>query len=602
MPNSGSTAAPLTISVNPTGLLPGTYSATVNVVSATPGSTAQTIPVVLKVTNDPTINSNVSSLSFPYQIGLSTPAAQTVRVTSSTGVLLNYSAALSTTTCGATWLLLNGATGTVTGNTDDTLTVSIAPAGLVAGTCTGKLTITATNPSTGLPAVNSPQRGCHPTRCSATALLWLLQPASAPVFTVGVGSTSVLSQNISLASTDSTVLSYSVAFQANNGGNWLFVAPQSGTTALNNVITINAIPSGLAVGSYSGTVTITAAGPGGAAVANSPVTVPITLNVTGGSITLSSTDLSFEQALGGTPPASQTVTIGSTSQTLNYSAVANSNNAISWLSVSPANGNTSSNPQLTISVDGTKANAWSHVRPGTIAITSPGAGNSPATINRETEDHNPGTISATTTKLTFFQVACGTSPPAQTIAVNGTPASLNFTVAAATKNGGPWLTPLPPPPARPTGSVHGRYRNCQRRILSRWPICRYRDHFIRRCYRQPHHGPGSSERAIVPAAVLAASPTSLTFASIIGSSAPPAQSVQITSTGTTSSVPFTVQVQADGNAGQWLVVNPTSSVAPGIALRFGVAVYARGGYLQRPSHYHVAQCGRAPSPFPSPSP
>ena len=41
VPNAGSTTAPLPVSVNPVGLSAGTYSATVSVVSATPGSSAQ---------------------------------------------------------------------------------------------------------------------------------------------------------------------------------------------------------------------------------------------------------------------------------------------------------------------------------------------------------------------------------------------------------------------------------------------------------------------------------------------------------------------------------------------------------------------------------
>ena len=102
-------------------------------------------------------------------------------------------------------------------------------------------------------------------------------------------------QNITLTSTSTDVLNYTVAFQSNNG-NWLFVGPQSGSTVANNVLTLSVIPTGLAAGTYTGTVTITATGPGGAAVADSPVTLPVTLNVTGatnGSLTLSASDLTF---------------------------------------------------------------------------------------------------------------------------------------------------------------------------------------------------------------------------------------------------------------------------------------------------------------------
>ena len=75
---------------------------------------AQQFAVVLKITNDPVISTNVSKLTFPYQIGQAAPATQNVRVTSTTGVPLNYSASLATTTCGS-WLLLNNGTNTVNG-------------------------------------------------------------------------------------------------------------------------------------------------------------------------------------------------------------------------------------------------------------------------------------------------------------------------------------------------------------------------------------------------------------------------------------------------------------------------------------------------------
>ncbi|MCX6632634.1 MAG: hypothetical protein NTW28_33945 [Candidatus Solibacter sp.] len=186
VPTAGITSTPLSVSVNPAGLAPGTYNATINVALNAVGSPAQAIPVVLKVTNDPTISASVSTLSFPYQIGQSAPATRNVKVTSSTGVPLNYSASLTTTTCGATWLQLNGANNSISGVTDDTLTVSVVTAGLVAGTCDGTLTITATNPATGAAAVNSPLAIPVKLYVSSTALL-VLTPANPPVFTVGVG-------------------------------------------------------------------------------------------------------------------------------------------------------------------------------------------------------------------------------------------------------------------------------------------------------------------------------------------------------------------------------------------------------------------------------
>src|ERR1035437_5514716 len=388
--NAGNTGTPLTVSVNPAGLAPGTYTATVSVLSATQGSVAQTFPVVLKVTNDPTISASASTLSFPYQIGQSVPATQSVKITSSTGVPLNYSVSLATTTCGSAWLQAANANNSLSGVTppNDNLTVAVAPAGLAAGTCSGTLTINATNPATGAAVVNSPISIAVTLFVSTSAQL-VLTPANLQPFTVGVGAASPPQQTIALTSTSSDVLNYPVPFQSNNGGSWLFAGPQTGSTSAGfNVLTVTVITPGLAAGAYSGTVTVTATGPGGAAVADSPVIIPVTLNVSAGSLTLSATDLTFpDQTLGGPAPAAQTVTIGSNGQALNYSAVANSKNSVTWLAVTPASGNTSLNGTLTVSVDGSKLTAGTYT--GSLVATAPGGGDRPPTINRKSTSLNP---------------------------------------------------------------------------------------------------------------------------------------------------------------------------------------------------------------------
>jgi uncharacterized protein (TIGR03437 family) len=569
VPNAGNTTTPLTVSVNPAGLTPGTYTATVNVTSATPGSAAQPFPVVLKVTNDPVISASVSALSFPYQIGQSTPtAAQSVKISSSTGVLLNYSASLATTNCGSAWLLLNGANNTISGSTPDTLTVSIATAGLAAGTCTGTITINATNPATGAAAVNSPIAIPVTLTVSTTAQL-VLTPPNPPVFTVGVGAQSPAPQNITLSSTNSDVLNYTVAFQSNNGS-WLFVGPQSGSTSVNNVLTIAVITNGLAAGTYTGTVTVTATGPGGAVVANSPIVIPITLNVTSGSLTLTPSDLSFQQTLGGPAPASQTVTIGSNGQTLYYNALPNSSG--NWLSISPTSGNTSTSGTLTVAVDGSKLTAGTTYI-GTIDVTSPGAGNSPARITVHFKV-DPGTLSAPTTTLTFTQAAGGAAPAPQSIAVGGSPAPLSFTVASATVNGGAnWLSATPATGTTPTSVqvlVNGN-------VL---PVGQYTG-----TVTIASAGANGSPIAVgvvlnvVSPAVLVVAPTSLSFAYTTGLDLPPTQNLLVTSTGSAGIVPFSVQLQLDGLIGQWLIVTPTVGAAPAtLAVSVATAGLTTGSY------------------------
>jgi uncharacterized protein (TIGR03437 family) len=555
VPTAGITTSPLAVSVNPAGLVTGTYNATINIAPSTAGgSPIQTIPVVLKVTNEPTITASVTELNFPYQIGQSAPVAvRSVKLTSLTGVPLNYTATVATTTCGSTWLQAANANNSLAGVTDDILKVSIAPAGLAAGTCNGTITINATNQTTGAAALGSPLTITVTLFVSAGAQL-VLTPPDPPVFTAGVGAQSPPAQTIGLASTGTDVLTYSVAFDSNSPVTWLFVAPQGGTTSNNNVLTVSVIPTGLTAGTYTGTVTITATGPGGAAVANSPVKIPVTLNVTAGSLTLSSSNLTFAQTLGGAAPVSQIVTVGSSGQPLNYTAVANSNNAVTWLTVSPPSGNTASSGALTVSVDGSKLAAGVTYN-GTIQVTSPGAGNSPAAIAVQFSVA-PGTLSAPTATLTFTQAAGGPAPLAQSIAVSGSPAPLSYTATATMLNGAGWLSVTPAAGITPSSvqvSVNGAALGVGQYIGS---------------VTIASSGATGSPTAVpvvlnvVAPAVLAASPTSLSFTYAIGLSAPTPLSVQVTATGAVN-VPLSAQVQYDGAAGQtWLAVTPATATTP----------------------------------------
>jgi len=554
IPNSGSTAAPFTVHVNPAGLTPGTYSATINITPANSSNTQQ-IPVVLKVSNDPFISSTVGSMAFPFQIGQAAPAAQPFQITSSNGVTLNYTAAPATSTCGSGWLLLNGAANAVTGTTSvpAPISVTIATTGLTAGTCKSAINITATNASTGVAAVNSPFS--IPVTVVVDSKPMLVTVPAALSFAAPAGGQSPSPQTIALSSTSGTdVLNYTITGVSQGGApsTWLFASPTSGSTTSGNVITVNIFSSSLPAGSYNGTVTLAASNSSGAATANSPVVIPVGLQVTSGSLTLSATSLNFAYTVGGASPATQTVTVGSsTSNPLVFSAVPTST-PTAWLNVTPTSGTTGSSGALTVSVDGTKL-----ITPGTyngsITVTSPGAGNSPATVN-VTVVVSAGTISAPTTTLSFTQAAGGSVPPAQTIAVTGSPAPLNFTVAASTTPaGGTWLSATPASgttPATISVSVNG----------GSLAVGQYAGQVV-------ITSTGAAGSPITVPVVLnvvnpstaTVSPTSFSFNYIVGQTVPAAQTLTITSS---TQIPIATTVQAS-NPGGWLQVTPTQTNAPG---------------------------------------
>ena len=555
VPNAGSTAAPFTVHVNPAGLTPGTYNATISVTSSIPGSAAQQIPVVLKVGNDPFINTNVGSMAFPFQIGQAAPASQTLKITSSTGTPLNYTASTTATTCGNNWLLLNNSTSPMTGVTDGAVSISIATAGLSAGTCSGSINITAIIASTGVPAVNSPLS--IPVTLTVAATPMLVTLPSALSFSAPVGGQSPAPQTVTLSSTSGTdVLNYTITGVSQGGApaTWLSASPTSGTSSTSNVVSVFVFSGSLPAGTYNGTVTLAATTAAGAAVANSPIVIPVSLQVTSGSLTVTPSSLNFAYTLGAASPAPQTVTVGSsTGNALVFSAVATSSPANPWLSVSPSSGNTSGSGILTVSVDGTKLTTPGTVT-GAITITSPNASGT-QTVN-VTVVVSPGTISAPTTTLSFAQAVGGSAPAAQTIAVTSSPTALNFTVTTTTTPaGGTWLSATPS-----TGTTPGTVSVSVN--AGSLAVGQYTGQVV-----ISSTGANGSPITVpvvlnvVSPATATASPTSLSFSYIIGQQSPAAQSLNINSS---TAIPITTSVLFTGPSAAWLQVLPVQTTAPAV--------------------------------------
>jgi uncharacterized protein (TIGR03437 family) len=565
------TATPFSVAVNPTGLTPGKYQGTVTLTGTAAGNGPQTVPVTLTVANDPSLLTNLSALTFANQIGQTQVAtaqiSQVVTLTTSTGGPLNYTATAATVGGGA-WLSVSGNSS---GTTNNSFTVSVIP-GTVAGTYTGSITITATNPATGNAAINSPVTIPVTLYVSTSPVLVATLPGNPPgqpVFTAQVNGAPPATQPVTLFSSNSTVpLTYSVAFTTNAGGSWLFATPQSGTTSPgSNVINIGALPGILSAGTYTGTVTITAQGPGGAGVADSPYTIPVTFQVTSGSLSLSQTVLTFNQTSGGSAPAAQTVQVQTNGQPLNYSAAVNTSSTVNWLSVSPTAGSTAGSGLLTITADGSKLSPGTYV--GTVTVTSPNAANSPATIT-VTLVVAAGTIAANPTSLTFTQVQNAPAPPSQTVTVTATPTSLNFTVSATTATGGNWLTATVAPNTTGIGATPGQVTvSASAGTLA---VGQYTG-----TVTVNSAGANGSPITIpvtlnvVASQTLTVTPSAtLAFSAIIAAPAPQAQQLQLSSTGSST---FTATAKTTDGA-NWLSVTPTSGNVGTTATSLTVAVNA----------------------------
>ena len=149
-PSPGSqslTSTTVTVTVNATGLAAGTYQGNVRITPT--GGTAVDVPVTLTLTAPPTVSATPTSLTFTYRAGGATPAAQSISV-SGAGASLAFTATAAST---GNWLSVTPATGT-TGASPTSISASVNPANLGAGTYQGTITVAGSGGATGSTTIN----------------------------------------------------------------------------------------------------------------------------------------------------------------------------------------------------------------------------------------------------------------------------------------------------------------------------------------------------------------------------------------------------------------------------------------------------------------
>ena len=248
-----------------------------------------------------------------------------------------------------------------------------------------------------------------------------LSPTSL-TFNVIAGGTAPPTQTLSVQSSRRTSFTASASVQG-EGLHWLTISP-SGSLTTNQSLTVSANQSGLAAGTYSGTISLRAS--------RSTQTVRVTLAVRAATITLSPTSLSFTATAGGASPASQTLSVAAAATTSFTASSSVQSGGTNWLGISPS-GALTTNRTLTVSVNPAGLAAGSYK--GTISVASSGG----AQTASVTLTVNPagGAITLAPTSLTFFGTLGSNAPAPQTLSVTAA-SPTNFT-ASATSGTANWL-------------------------------------------------------------------------------------------------------------------------------------------------------------------
>ncbi|HUQ91620.1 MAG TPA: hypothetical protein VM120_08060, partial [Bryobacteraceae bacterium] len=422
-PANGTTPQALTLTVNPASLAaigPGTYISNVTVTSPIAGNSPQTFPVTLVVSSNPFLISSVQSLNFNYEVGQAVPQNQAITI-SSAGAPLNYQVAVNTTSCPGFLSATPSSGGTFGGQNQ--VVVSVNPTGIPPQTCSGNITLSvpgSTTPLLVLPVSFN---------VSSTPLLNVSQGAITVSALVG---SSAITQTLSVTSTNPNTQLPFTSFALTNpiGLTWLSVAPNSGNTPSNLLITIN--PANLQVGTYNGTVSVASTAP------NIPAqNIPVTLTITSGAISATPTSATFSQSAGGPVPASQTVQIAGVPAGTTVGAVATMLNGTGWLTTS-VSGNT-----VTISSNGTQLAQGSYA--GVVTVIVPGAANSPLNIPVALTVGAAPTLAVSPTSINFtYTAGSATLPSPQTVQVTSTGGSIPVTATFSPARGGAFITVTPP--------------------------------------------------------------------------------------------------------------------------------------------------------------
>ena len=295
--SSGMMPSLVTVSADARKLAPGTYEGTIEISAPAASPPTVTIPVTFTVTGGQVAGLSVlpASLDFRMQTGGAAPPAQALRIESSSGGELSWTAGAATVV--GSWLAISPATG----STPASLQVSVNPSGLGAGSYSGSVTV---RTSTGNLSVTVPVS----LNISASTAGALLLSQTSLMYKAVQGGGAEPPQTLGVLNTGSGTIDWSA--QATES--WLSISPTSGRSDYGStqipLVTVSVDPAGLAAGFYVGLIRVASN-----SANNSPQVVKVEMQVLPAGTKLGAwvrpTGLTFVAAAGGASPSAQELNV-----------------------------------------------------------------------------------------------------------------------------------------------------------------------------------------------------------------------------------------------------------------------------------------------------
>lgn len=273
-------------------------------------------------------------LVFSFNQG-AVASSQIVTLTSRRSTPITYTATATST---GGWLSVTSS-GTINPFQSATAIATADPNGIAAGTYAGVINF----------VLSSGENITIPVLLTVTSSQKLILSQSGFFFQAVQGGSSPPAQSLSVLNGGSGSINFTASATTASGGNWLSVAPASGTASSSSAgsLTVNANSAGLAPGAYYGQINVSAPNV-------STQTASVVLNVSSPAQSpgpsLSSTGAILVQ-IGATAATPRTLTVANPSpNSLTYTSTAFSDSGTTFYTVTPASGTVTSAQPLSLSV------------------------------------------------------------------------------------------------------------------------------------------------------------------------------------------------------------------------------------------------------------